>query len=307
MSVQSAVGNLFQHAQNQVISQLSFFLRTFFHRLHRQLCGCAIADDTRNILCTGTAFSLLRSAVYKGLDLHTFANIEETDSFRSMQLVSAGTEHVNMQFIHIDGHLSKSLHRIGVEQNSMFMGNLTNLPDGLDGTDLIIGKHYRYQNGIRADRVFQILQFDHTKFIDIQISDLISPLFQIFTGVQNRVMLNLGSNDMFSLRSIRFRSGFQRPVISLRTASSKIDFILLGTQCCSNLRSGLCHSFLALSAQAVDRGCITIMLCKIRQHSFHYLRRGLCGGRIVQINHFSHFYLSFSPHFSGCSTSGWLL
>ena len=78
----------------------------------------------------------------KGTNLYPCADIEESDSLGPVQLVSAGTEHVNVIFIHLDGHMGKCLYRIGVEQNPVFPGNGPDFLDRLNGANLIIGKHH---------------------------------------------------------------------------------------------------------------------------------------------------------------------
>ena len=89
-----------------------------------------------------------------------------------LNLVAAGTEHIDVAFIYIDRHLSESLHRIGMEQNSVLFGNLADLFDGLNGSDLVVGKHHRDQDGIRADGLLQLIQLYNTVLIHIQVGDL---------------------------------------------------------------------------------------------------------------------------------------
>ena len=42
---------------------------------------------------------------------------------------------------------------VGVEDNSVFMGDLTDLFNRLDRSDLVVCEHYRDQDRIRADRL----------------------------------------------------------------------------------------------------------------------------------------------------------
>ena len=54
--------------------------------------GCfADTYDTRYVQSSSSTFSLLRTTVDEGKNLHAFSDIEESDSFWSVQLVSAGT------------------------------------------------------------------------------------------------------------------------------------------------------------------------------------------------------------------------
>ena len=122
--------------------------------------------------------------------------------------MTAGTEHVNMHLIHMNGNLCIRLYRIGMKQYAVLFCNLTDLGDGLDGTDLVVGKHHADQNGIGADGCFQLVQADQSVSVHIQIGDLKASLLQILTGMENGMMLDLRGNNMFSLGSISFCGGF---------------------------------------------------------------------------------------------------
>ena len=73
------------NAVDQVISELALFGCTLFHGAHGTLYCFAKTYDTRNILCTGTALSLLCSAMDKGTDLHTLADIEEANALGAVE------------------------------------------------------------------------------------------------------------------------------------------------------------------------------------------------------------------------------
>ena len=122
--------------------------------------------------------------------------------------MTAGTEHIDMHLVHIDGNLCIRLYRIGVEQYTVLLRNLTDFGNGLDGTDLVVGKHHADQNGIGADGCFQLVQADQSVSVHIQIGDLKASLLQILTGMENGMVLDLRGNNMFSLRSISFCGGF---------------------------------------------------------------------------------------------------
>ena len=91
------MGSQLVQAVDQVISQFDFFFGTLFH-------GFCIARSAAAPYPTipGT-FSVparrLRSCAppcTKDSDLYAFTDIQETDSFRSVQLVSAGAQHINV-------------------------------------------------------------------------------------------------------------------------------------------------------------------------------------------------------------------
>ena len=202
-----------QYAVNQVIAKLCSLSQ--YAPSSSQLLSCcslSISDDTRYILRTRTALALLCSAMNERTDFYTLTDVEETDSLRTVQLMSAGAEHIDVALIYIDRHLAISLHCIGVEQNAVFLCDLTDLFDRLNGSDLIVCKHNRDQDRIRTDCFLQFIKLYDTIFIYIKVSDLIAALLQIFTGMQNCMMLDLCGDDVFSFCS-------DKPLLSLSVPS----------------------------------------------------------------------------------------
>ena len=72
----------------------------------------------------------------------------------------------------------------------MRMGDPSDLGNRLDAADLIVGKHHCDQDGIRADRRLKFIQLQPAVFIDINIADLIAPLFQVIAGMKDRMMFD---------------------------------------------------------------------------------------------------------------------
>ena len=172
----------------------------------------------------------------------------------------------------------------------MLMCDLTNLFNRLNRTDFIVGSHNRDQDCFRCNGFLKLIQINKTILIYIQVCDLRSALFlKILTGMKNRMMLDLGCNDMISFVLVCFKCSLQSPVIRLRSTCCKIDFFFLGSDHICNLLSSLGNSSLAVCSKIINSRSISIKLCKIRQHCLHNFRCGLCGSRIVQIYHFSHF------------------
>ena len=95
----------------------------------------------------------------------------------------------------------------------MLMGNLSDLSDRLNGTDLIIGKHNTDQDRIRTDRFLNLLRCDKTILIHIKVCDLITMLFQILAGMQDRMMLDLGCDDMLPFGLVCLGNALQHPVV----------------------------------------------------------------------------------------------
>ena len=135
-----------------------------------------------------------------------------------------------MKLVNIDRQLTVCLNRIGMEQNAVFLCDLTDLFDRLNGSDLIVCKHNGDQDRIRTNCFFQFIHFYDTVFIHTDVSDLKTTFFQIFCGMQDRMMLDLGRDDVFSFALISFCRCFQCPVICLGTTGCEINLIFLCSQ-----------------------------------------------------------------------------
>ena len=121
-------------------------------------------------MCAGTTGSLLRTTMNQWSNLYAVAQIHKSNSFRTMEFMTACTEHINVHFLHVNRHMTKCLNRIRVEQNIMFFCNGTNLFNRLHRSNFIIGKHHRNQNRIRTNSFLQFVQRNQTIFIHIEIS-----------------------------------------------------------------------------------------------------------------------------------------
>ena len=128
-----------------------------------------------------------------------FADIWWPRSFRAAELMPAGRKQVDMALLHINGKLPVNLDGIRMKKNVMSGRNLTNFPDRLDRSDLIVSIHDRNQNRVRPYGPFQLFYTYQAVRIHIQISDFRPLSFQILATVQNRMMLDAGSNDVLPL------------------------------------------------------------------------------------------------------------
>ena len=222
--------------------------------------------------------------MYEGFDLDTFTNIKEADSFRSINLVSTGAQHINVVFIHIDRYLAKCLNCICMEQDAMFFGNTSNFFDWLNGSDLIVCKHYRNKDGFRCDCFFQFIQTDNSILIHIKICDLCSSFFfQIFTCMQNSMMLDLGCNNVITFGFVCFKGSLKCPVVCLTSTCCKINIFFSGIQCICNLLSSFCYSLFALLCKIIDTGRISIIFRKIRKHCIKNFRSSFGCCCVIQI------------------------
>ena len=78
-------------------------------------------------MCAGTALTFLCSAVNEGTDLDPFADIHHADSLWSVNLMTTGTEHVDIHLVHVNRYMCKCLYRIRMEQYAMLLCDRTDL------------------------------------------------------------------------------------------------------------------------------------------------------------------------------------
>ena len=236
-----------------MISDLDFFCSTLFHGLVCTLCCKTVSYDTRNVLCTCTTFSLLCSAMYEGADLNTLTDIEEADSLRSVDLMSAGAEHINIELIYIDRDLAECLNSVCMEQDSMLMCDLSDLFQRLKSTNLIVCSHNRDQDGLRCNGFLKLIQVNETILIYIQVCDLGTTLFfKVLAGMKDGMMLDLCCDDMVSFIFICLKGRFQSPVIRLGTTCCKIDLLFFGSDHICDLLSCLCDGSLAVCRKIIN-------------------------------------------------------
>ena len=224
MSVQTAVGDFLFNLLHQIVPKSADFGCPVFHILKSIFYGSPQTHNSGNIFRSCPSSPLLGSSVKERADFDSLPDIKKADSLGSSQLMAAGTEQINALLSDINGDMAVGLNGIRVEQNSFLSGNPSDFPDGLKGSDFIVGKHDGNQNRIRPDGLFQLFQLQDSIFIYIYIGKLKASLFQIAAGMKHGMMLNCGSDDVSAPICISLSRGDQRPVVRLRASCRKIDF-----------------------------------------------------------------------------------
>ena len=113
-----------------------------------------------------------------------------------MELVGGEGEQIQILFPYMDGKMARGLHRVGVEGDPLGPADRADLPDGLDGADLVVGVHDRYKTGVLPDGLLHLMGEDDAVFVYIQKGDLKALPLQLLQGVQDSVMLECGGYDM---------------------------------------------------------------------------------------------------------------
>ena len=83
-----------------------------------------------------------------------------------MELVAGQAQQVDVLRLHVDGQVSRRLHGVGVEQDALLPAQRTDLLDGLDRADLVVGVHDGDQRGVRPYGRRQLVQPDKAVLVD---------------------------------------------------------------------------------------------------------------------------------------------
>ena len=120
--------------------------------------------------------------------------------------------------------MTGGLHCVGVEQHAALTANCTNLRNGKNGADFIVGVHHGDQAGILADGVRDLLRGDGANAADGQQLNLKAFFFEPFQRVQHRVMLKGSGNDVhFALALAETGRRNDGLIVCLAAAGGEID------------------------------------------------------------------------------------
>ena len=101
--------------------------------------------ETRIVLWTGLAATLLGSAAVHGRDLLTPAEVSDVDLLGAAWFVVVGTGHVHLHLIHIGGYLCICLYRIGIVPFTVLLRSLSGLCNGYGVSGLSICEDFTDQ------------------------------------------------------------------------------------------------------------------------------------------------------------------
>ena len=270
-----------------------------FHIVHRLLQGRRHGHDPGHILGAGPLAPLLGAALDQVEQGDVLPAVQGAYALGSMELVAGDGQHIDVHLLHIDGHVARRLHRVGVEGDALLPAQGADLRDGLHGTDLVVGEHDGHQAGVLPDGCGHILQPHHAVLMHVQQGDLIALFLQTLEGVQHRVMLKLGRDQvLFALARAQAGSGHNGLVVGLAAAGGEVDFPGAGgAQAGGHGGPGLRHGLGGLLGEGVEAGGVAVILGQVGQHG---VQRGLAdaGGSCV-ISIYKHGSISISYYSTG--------
>ena len=247
--------------------------------------SCGHTHDGRQIFCAGTLAALLSAAVNDVGQGDAPADIQGTHALGAVEFVAGKAQHIDVLGFHIDVQMTHGLHRIGVEQHACFLAHCADFADGQHGADLVVGVHHSDQAGVFPNGITHLLSGDVVVVLHIQQSDLKALFFQSVQGVQHRVMLKGGGNDvLFALASPQTGGRDDGLVIGFAAAGGEDDFPRLAAKSLGYLGTGFFQHFLGLLTYRVEAGGVAVVIIKACDHGVFCRVTHTGGGGIIGIN-----------------------
>ena len=191
------------HIRERLAAQVAQLLHMGDLRVQpRQLLGArrAEAADTGEIFRSGTVIALLPAAQNQRRQRKRRTDVERANALGGMDLMPGDGDQVRAQRFGFEGDLEKALYGIGVEQRQRTEPArcAEHFRNWHDRAGLIVDHHDRDQDGVRAERGAQLLDGDEASFVRLKVCDLKALRLQLLHGMQDRVMLDRGGDDVMS-------------------------------------------------------------------------------------------------------------
>ena len=254
-----------------------------------QVCAALLqrrrhGQNGRNGLGAAPLVPLLGPALNEVPEPDGLLAVQGPDALGGMELVAGEGEHVDIVRLHIHRNVSHSLDGVGVKEDPPFPAQGPNLPDGLDGADLVVGEHDSHQAGVLPEGLLQILQPDHTVLIDRKVRHLKALLLQLLQGVEHRVVLN-GVGDDVALPPLRPQAGGlgDGPVVRLRAAAGEVDLPGLSVQALGHGLPGPDEGQIGVPSLPVEAAGVAVELVHSGEHRVHGGFAHGRGGRVVSV------------------------
>ncbi len=140
-----------------------------------------------------------------------------------------------------------------MQQHPGLAGDLADLSYRLDGADLVVGVHHRYQDGVRADGLADALRVDQPAAVHRDSRDLVAELLQVFHGLEDGVMLDGRSHQVTALLMVSTGRSQDGPVIGLSAATGEVDLFRTRAEMSGEGLAGVLHRLGRRQTETVDR------------------------------------------------------
>ena len=122
--------------------------------------------------------------------------------------------------------MPRRLYRVGMENDALPAAERADFGNGLDGADLVVGKHHGHAAGIVPDGGGNILHAHDAVAVHVQQRHRKALLLQLPERMQDSVMLKGGGDQvLFPLARSGAGAGSERLVVALAAAGGEIDLL----------------------------------------------------------------------------------
>src|SRR5262245_23327412 len=137
------------------------------------------ADDSGNIFRAAAPPALLMTADEQRPEGDSAPDIERTDAFGSVKLVTRYRQKIYGARLEIETSLTRGLDRINVEEDASGFDQSADLLDREDDAGFIVGVHDRNQCSVVGESIAQLVQIQDSVRIDRQPGDAKAFSFQM--------------------------------------------------------------------------------------------------------------------------------
>ena len=193
-------------------------------------------------------------------------------------------QQVDPQVVDADRDLPHGLGAVGVDKHSSTVGNLDDLPDGLDGADFVVGVHYGHQNRLGRDGLLHLLGRYHAHTVDGKVSHRPSLAFQVAADLLHGRVLDGRSDDVVARVPVRPRHAPDRVVVGLGAVAGEDDLVVVAAKHPSKLPPCQLDAFPRRPAEGVAAGGVTEVAVDVGRHGLCHLGVDRRGGIVVQVD-----------------------
>lgn len=192
----------------------------------------------------------------EGGDGGSFPDVEGADAFGSMEFVGGEGDEVDGMGGDVQGNFSGGLYGVGVEEGLVFMGDLGEFVDGLDGSDDVVGGHDGDESGIGSERGFEGFGVDEAVLVDGELGDFDALVLEVAAGLQDGGVFDGADDDVGVLEVLGFEGAAQGEVVGFGTAGGKDDFFGEGVDEFGDMSPGLFDGLARFASRGMEAGGI---------------------------------------------------
>ncbi len=235
------------------------------------LAGRAERHVEEHVLGAGPAPRLVPGTVHEGLEPRTAPDVEGADSLGRVELVPRDREEVHTEVVNPRRDLPGALRGVGVHEHAGRAGDGSDLLDGLDRPDLVVGVHDADEDGARGDGAADGLGIDSSLAVHADDRDLRAQPLKELQRLQDGRMLDGAGDEVVAAITVGEEDSLQRMVVRLGAAAREDDLVRCGAEQLGDLTTRPLHRRLRRRARPVAVRRIAEMVGEERPHGLRGL------------------------------------